>query len=113
VSDRQLVSEELVSVKQAAVLLDVSVATVRRWAASGFLHAQKVGRDWLIDKNHLDPQCPRCHRPLQGILVSMEHLAPLISERHAHHRTTSVSWKRCPLSPCREIAESLRASGGE
>lgn len=39
----------LMTVEEAALLLNHSTATVRRWCVAGRLVAQKVGRSWVID----------------------------------------------------------------
>jgi excisionase family DNA binding protein len=44
---------ELLTVEEAAEILGVSVATVRRRAASGELPARKSGKQWLIDGSQL------------------------------------------------------------
>lgn len=45
--------DDLVTVEEAAEILGVSVATVRRKAADGELSAMKVGRSWVIDASTL------------------------------------------------------------
>jgi excisionase family DNA binding protein len=45
--------EELLTVEEAAELVGRSVATVRRWAASGNLPASRAGRQWLIRRADL------------------------------------------------------------
>lgn len=52
---------------EAAKKLDVSVATVRRWCASGTLEAQKYGkRLWLIEPRAVRDikRCPHCKQVL-------------------------------------------------
>jgi excisionase family DNA binding protein len=46
-------NEQLLTVEEAATRLNVSVATARRWCASGKLLAKRVGRGWVIDVNAL------------------------------------------------------------
>lgn len=45
--------DDLVTVEEAAAILGVSVATVRRKAADGEIEAMKVGRSWVIDASTL------------------------------------------------------------
>lgn len=54
--------DDLLSVEEVAGLLGLSVATIRRKCASGDLKAEKVGRQWVIDRKSL-PSRPRSSRP--------------------------------------------------
>lgn len=44
---------DLITVEEAAVRLGVSVATIRRYCATGKLKAQKTGRAWLVEESSL------------------------------------------------------------
>lgn len=43
----------LLSVRQAADLMEVTEATVRSWISAGRLPAHRAGRAWLIDRDDL------------------------------------------------------------
>lgn len=45
--------DDLVTVEEAAEILGLSVATVRRKAADGEIDALKVGRSWVVDRSSL------------------------------------------------------------
>src|SRR6266496_1301377 len=45
--------DESITVEEASELTGASVATVRRWSATGRVDAQKVGRQWLIKRSSL------------------------------------------------------------
>lgn len=47
--------EQLMSVQKAAIFLDVSANTIRRWAQLGALKGVKIGSrgDWRFTKNDL------------------------------------------------------------
>lgn len=48
-------SNELLTPAQVAKELQVTVVTVRRWIASGSLHARKIGpRRWMVRRVDLD-----------------------------------------------------------
>ena len=51
--------DKSLTVYEAAAILGVSVATVRRRCASGQLPARKVGRSWIVDGRVLPRQAPR------------------------------------------------------
>lgn len=44
---------------QAAELVDRPTVTVRQWCRKGWLKAEKVGRDWLINPKDLERFTPR------------------------------------------------------
>src|SRR4051812_13631374 len=52
-SDSDQLSDDYVSVEQAATALGLSGATVRRHCTSGLFTAKKVGRNWLVSKSVL------------------------------------------------------------
>lgn len=58
------------TIEQAAKRLGKPVSTIRRWAASGRLQANKVGRQWLIPTETVDEvTCPCWRRlPLSHLL---------------------------------------------
>jgi excisionase family DNA binding protein len=45
--------DERITVEEASELTGASVATVRRWSATGKVDAEKVGRQWLIQRSSL------------------------------------------------------------
>lgn len=47
----------MITINDAATILDISPCRVRALAREGRLPAQKIGRDWLIDEARLKP-CP-------------------------------------------------------
>ena len=42
---------ELLTVKQAAEVLQVSIWTIRRWIHAGLLSYTRIGREYRIDRN--------------------------------------------------------------
>lgn len=61
----------MITTKQAAARLDISVRRIQALVASGQLEAQKIGRDWLIDpvsvNRRLTLQEAQCAWSLLGI----------------------------------------------
>jgi excisionase family DNA binding protein len=47
------------TIEEAALRLEVSVATARRMAASGRITARKTGKQWIVDGTNLRPQRPQ------------------------------------------------------
>ncbi|MDQ1201086.1 helix-turn-helix domain-containing protein [Rhodococcus sp. SORGH_AS_0303] len=43
-----------VSTKEAAAMLDVTDRCIRKWCATGRIHAEQVGARWLVDPNSID-----------------------------------------------------------
>lgn len=50
---------EVVTVEEAAAILEVSLATVRRWCAAGILASEKVGKQWVVQRRAVEAQRPR------------------------------------------------------
>lgn len=57
---------EVVTVEEAAAILEVSIATVRRRCSSGALDAEKVGKQWVLQRRAVESHRPRS-RPSRGI----------------------------------------------
>jgi excisionase family DNA binding protein len=53
---------ELLSIEEAAQRLGVSIATARRWAASGKIRASKSGKQWIVDGSSLVSRGQRRHQ---------------------------------------------------
>ena len=47
-------SEELVTIQQAAELLQIGIATIYRWMKSGKIHSLKLSRNTLIPKSEIE-----------------------------------------------------------
>ena len=50
---RVIQAKQYLTLKEAAVLLNVSPLTLRRWTLDGKMNASKVGKKWIFDKVHL------------------------------------------------------------
>ena len=48
---RVIQAKQYLTLKEAAVLLNVSPLTLRRWALDGKMNASKVGKKWMFDKS--------------------------------------------------------------
>ena len=46
-------AKQYLTLKEAAVLLNVSPLTLRRWTLDGKMNAQKVGKKWMYQKERL------------------------------------------------------------
>jgi excisionase family DNA binding protein len=47
-------SDEWFTLPQIAEMLDVNPSTVRNWVSTGRLSAEKRGRRWLVEREHLE-----------------------------------------------------------
>lgn len=70
---------QFLTVEEAAERLGLSVATIRRRAASGELPATKSGKQWLIDEETLPPEAPSNGRtfpppPQVDLLTALRHV---------------------------------------
>lgn len=54
---------DLMDVKEVAALLGVTVGRVRQLAQSGAIPAEKVGRDWVFIRAHVEEFARRPRRP--------------------------------------------------
>lgn len=84
------VAAALISVTQAAQILAVHPATIRRMIARGELPAKRVGRVWRVDPADLQPE----RRELQGTKTQQARvitgpLARLVLR--GSHRTSSTA----------------------
>ncbi len=66
-------SHPYITPKEAARLLQVSVRTVRRWAAGGQLTAVRVGRQWRIPRAALE-RMMRTPPPREGDVLAVDWL---------------------------------------
>ena len=57
--DNIIAMNDKLTTKQAAKEVGVSRMTDRRWCQRGYIEADKVGRDWLIDPKSLALFTPR------------------------------------------------------
>ena len=47
-------AKHYLTLKEAALLLNISPLTLRRWTLDGKMNANKVGKKWMFDGKHLD-----------------------------------------------------------
>lgn len=59
----------LVSTTEAADILNRSEMTIRRWAASGKIEGQKIGKSWMIESNSLPNR-----RPVPRTVANGQHI---------------------------------------
>lgn len=57
---------DVVTVEEASSILDVSVATVRRWCSGGELEATKAGKHWLVSAQSARKMAATRKRPTSG-----------------------------------------------
>src|ERR1035437_4985685 len=50
---RVIQTKQYLTLKEAAVLLNVSPLTLRRWTLDGKMHASKVGKKWVFDRSFI------------------------------------------------------------
>ena len=50
---RVINSKQYLTLKEAALLLNISALTLRRWTLGGKMHAHKVGKKWVYEKQAL------------------------------------------------------------
>ena len=48
---RVIQTKQYLTLKEAAVLLNVSPLTLRKWALVSMINAHKVGKKWMFEKN--------------------------------------------------------------
>ena len=51
---RVIQTKQYLTLKEAAVLLNVSPLTLRRWTLEGKINATKIGKKWMFDKASYD-----------------------------------------------------------
>lgn len=66
------------TIEEAAALLDVSVATVRRRCSAGQIKADKIGRNWIVDGNALPPSRTKPKTRRSGAASSLTDLSAAV-----------------------------------
>lgn len=67
-----MADDDLMTVEEVAVYLGVSVATVRRKCASGEFAAEKVGRQWVVERAKLPPPRRRPSSPRRMASIDLD-----------------------------------------
>ncbi len=72
----------VLSLKEAAAILNMSETTLRVWCQSGQLRASKLGRSWKIQESALQDLLDEYqHRPSSKLESGRPIRIPLLSER--------------------------------